>query len=219
MDKLITIDGLSSSGKSTLSQLVAKKLNWHWISTGVIYRGISFIGNQQGFSEEECIKFIESEDWTVKLAQEKTLFFYKEEDITSKLYTSQVDEWASLLSKKANLRKKLIRFQQEFFQKHSGGLIAEGRDCGTIIFEKAPLKFFLQADEKLRASRRYLDRTQNESQALEAQKKRDRRDETRSFAPALQPKGSIMIDTRGFTIEEMVDYVCSKAREKGLVES
>ena len=216
MKKIITIDGLSSSGKSTLSCRLARELNWDWISTGVIYRGIAYIGNENQFEMEDYDKLIASTDWEVKLSPEKTLFFYKEKEITSKLYSPQVDEWASLLSANEELRKKLIPFQREFFINYPKGLIAEGRDCGTIIFKEAPIKIFLKANEQIRASRRHLDRDQSESQTLKAQKERDRRDETRSFAPAIEPDGSLVIDTEGQTFEAIVKYVCDEACKKGL---
>ena len=75
MKKIITIDGLSSSGKSTISCRLARELGWDWISTGVIYRGIAYIGNKNKFKKEDYEKFIVSKDWRVKLSPEKTLFF------------------------------------------------------------------------------------------------------------------------------------------------
>lgn len=216
MNKLITIDGLSSSGKSTLSCRLACELGWHWFSTGVIYRGIAYIGDKNNLTDEEYGQFIDSDDWEVRLFPEKTLFFYKGEDITSELYSPQVDECASVLSAKGQLRKKLIVFQQDFFTKYPDGLIAEGRDCGTVIFKQAAIKIFLKANETARASRRYLDRNQKVQQALDAQKKRDERDKTRSFAPAIQPEGSLVIDTAKSTFEDIVNYVYQEACKKGL---
>ena len=216
MDKLITIDGLSSSGKSTLSCSLAKKLGWQWISTGVIYRGIAYVGNTHHFTDKKYEEFMDSSSWHIKLAEDKTLFFYNGDDITSELYSSQVDEWASVLSAKADLRKKLISFQQSFFVKYPEGLIAEGRDCGTVIFKKAPFKIFLQADKETRSVRRSQDREQFPKQVLEDQRMRDERDEKRAFAPALRPSGSLLIDTKKWDFKEMLDYVYSEVCKKGL---
>ena len=194
MKKIITIDGFASSGKSSLSRRLAKKMNWEWLSTGVIYRGIAYVVDKENLSKDKILPFIHSSQWKLELNSEKTVFFYKDKDITDKLYTLQVDDLSSLLSADALVREALIPLQRSFQSQQ--GLIAEGRDCGTQIFPEAPLKIFLQAKNEIRAKRRQKDRNSKEiSLVLKAQTERDKRDKTRSFAPTLPASDSICINT------------------------
>ena len=214
MKKIITIDGLASSGKSTLSQLLAKKLNWPWLSTGVLYRGMAYVGFKENFSEQDYLCFFQSKNWHIELTGLKSLFFYKGEDISSKLYAEDIDNQASLFSSKAVFRKALIPVQRGFYKPLSKkGLILEGRDCGTILFPSAPLKIFLSANEKTRAERRAGDRNQERGTVFQAQQERDKRDQNRSFAPLIQPKNSLYLDSGQKSSEELADFVYRKAQE------
>lgn len=214
MQKVITIDGSASSGKSTLSRLLARKLNWSWLSTGVFYRGMAYVGFKEQFNEQDYLQFFESGDWHIELTDLKSLFFYKGEDISSKLYKEEIDDQASLFSSNAVFRKALIPFQRKFYKDHSEeGLILEGRDCGTILFPSAPLKIFLQAGEKTRAKRRAKDRNQEQKLIFQAQKIRDERDQNRAFAPLVQPENSLCLDSSQKTPEELAELVYKKAQQ------
>lgn len=214
MQKIITIDGLASSGKSTLARLVAKKLNWSWLSTGVLYRGMAYVGCKEHFTEQDYLNFFKSKNWHIELTDSKSLFFYKEKNISFKLYKEEIDDQASLFSAKTVFRKALIPLQRNFYKPHSKrGLILEGRDCGTVIFPSAPLKVFLSASENVRAKRRAKDRDQTQNIVLQAQKKRDQRDQTRSFAPLARPKNSIYLDSSEKKSKELTDFVYEKAKK------
>ena len=113
--KIITIDGLASSGKSTLASLLSQKIKWPFFSTGVLYRGMAYVKDLEKMSDEETLKFFKSDKWRLDL-QEKSLFFYKDEDISSKLYSAKMDEISSLFSAKAPLRRALIPYQREFYK-------------------------------------------------------------------------------------------------------
>ena len=209
MDRVITVDGFASSGKSTLSRELAGKLNWSWFSTGVIYRGMAYIGEERKFKAEDFLDFVASKKWRVHLDREKTRFFHGSADITENLYTSAVDEKASQLSAWSEFRKALIPFQRAFLPPPGAGrgLIAEGRDCGTQIFPSAPLKIFLTAEEKVRAERRSRDRkgeSEGISFVLRAQKERDQRDKTRDFAPTVPAKGSLVLNTGGDSLQVLI---------------
>ena len=207
MKKIITIDGLASSGKSTLSRLLAKKLNWNWLSSGVLYRGLAYVGDKEGLkTDEDYLSFIDSEKWRVELTPKKSLFFYKNEDITDKIYKESVDDISSTLSARVPLREKLIPIQRNFY-KFETGLIIEGRDTGTVIFPEALLKIFLVAPEKMRAQRRAKDRKEDEAFILKSQKERDKRDQSRPFAPVKQPEKSLILSSEDFSPEEMIQQV------------
>ena len=214
MKKIITIDGLASSGKSTLSRLLSKKLNWPWLSTGVLYRGMAFVGKKENFSEEDYFAFFKSKDWRMEADLSQSLFFYKGRDISPELYKEEIDEKASLFSAKTSFREALIPFQRSFYRPDSDkGLILEGRDCGTVLFPEAPLKIFLTAGEAVRAKRRAGDRNQARESALEAQKKRDERDKGRPFAPLVRPDKSLCLDSSGKSPEELRDIIYKTAQK------
>ena len=214
MLKVITIDGLASSGKSTLSFLLAKKINWPWFSTGVLYRGMAYIGFKENFTEKDYLPFFKSGDWHIELKDFKSLFFYKGKDISNKLYEAKIDDKASFFSSKTLFRKALIPYQRAFYKpKSKKGLILEGRDCGSILFPQAPLKIFLSAGKKTRAKRRAKDREQDQNAVFEAQKKRDKRDQNRAFAPLIAPKNSIHLDSGQKNPEELAFFVYQKAKK------
>ncbi len=211
MKKVITIDGLASSGKSTLSRLLAERLNWSWLSTGVLYRGMAYVGFKEHFAEQEYLDFFKSRDWHIELTKLKSLFFYKGEDISSNLYQTDIDDLASSFSANTVLRKALIPVQRSFYKISKNGLVLEGRDCGTVIFPSAPLKIFVSADESIRAKRRAKDRDQDQYLVLQAQRKRDKRDQNRSFAPLARPENSMYLDSSEKNPEELSDFVYQKA--------
>ena len=215
MDRVITVDGFASSGKSTLSCLLAKKLDWSWFSTGVLYRGMAYVERERNFQRADILKFVHSGDWKIHPDCEKTRFFYQGMNVTDKLYVSSIDERASLLSAWTEFRKALIPFQRAFLPKNTKkGLIAEGRDCGTKIFPSAPLKVFLKAGEGVRAKRRSRDRERDQleiSTALKAQRERDRRDRERDFAPTAIPQGSLVLDSGKTSPEVLVQQVYAEA--------
>ncbi len=214
MEKIITIDGLASSGKSALSRRLAKKLNWRWLSTGAIYRGLAYVGFKEKFNERDYLRFFQSKNWHIQLTEEKSLFFYKGKNISSQLYKEEIDDQASLFSSKALFRKALIPIQRGFYDPHSKkGLILEGRDCGSVLFPSAPLKIFLKAGEEVRAQRRAKDRNQEREAVFQAQQKRDKRDQTRNFAPLIRPKNSICLNSGAKNAEELADFVYKKAQK------
>lgn len=213
MQRIITIDGLASSGKSTLSRSVSEKLHWPWFSTGVLYRGMAYVGFKEKFSEQDYLNFFQSKDWHIELDSLKSLFFYKGQDISHKIYTGEIDDQASLFSSKTVFRKALIPVQRAFYKPQSEkGLILEGRDCGTVLFPSAPLKIFLSAGEETRAKRRAEDRHQGRKTVLQAQKKRDERDQNREFAPLIQPKSAICLDSSKRSPEELAELVVQSAQ-------
>ena len=212
LEKLITVDGLASSGKSTLARKLAEKLNWPWFSTGVLYRAMAYIiSHTENFKEEDYLKLFESKEWYIQLSLEKTCFFYKGQDRTAELYSEKIDERASHFSSFEDYRKKLLPYQRSFYKKEQG-LILEGRDCGTVLFPEAPLKIFLSAGEEQRAIRRAKERSKSKDIIFQSQKERDHRDETRSFAPTVCPEGALNLNSDKHSPEELVDIVYQKAQ-------
>ena len=210
MKKVITIDGLASTGKSTLSQKLSKKLGWPWLSTGVLYRGMAYVGSLEKFTEKEYFSFFKSQDWSIQLTDSESLFFYKGQNVSSQLYQKNIDEKSSLFSSHPDYRKALIPVQRAFYDE-SKGLILEGRDCGTVLFPSAPLKVFLVAEGNIRAKRRAEDRKEKAKVVLQSHKNRDQRDQQRSFAPAIQPADAFCLDSGKYTASQLADTIYQKA--------
>ena len=206
---IITIDGVSSCGKTTLSKWLSKKLNWPYFVTGILYRGIAFVGNTNQFTKQDYLKFIKDQSqWLIKTTSLNTLFFYKGKNITKKLHSIQVDNWSSILSKKPFIRTQLVSFQRNFFSSYKiKGFIFEGRDCGTKIFPKADLKIFLHANKKVRARRRAKDRKRSPHFILKKQTSRDNRDTLRKHSPCHPAKDSLIIDTSYVSVTKVANQI------------
>ena len=211
MQKVITIDGLASTGKSTLSKNLSKKLGWPWFSTGVLYRGMAYVGFIEKFTDKEYFSFFKSQDWSIQLTDSESLFFYKGENISPQLYQKSIDEKSSLFSSHSHYRKALIPIQRSFYNEKRG-LILEGRDCGTVLFPSAPVKVFLIAPENMRAKRRAEDRKEPAQVIFQSHKSRDQRDQQRSFAPAIQPAEAFCLDSGKYSSAQLADTVYQKAQ-------
>ena len=214
LKKLITIDGPSASGKSSLSRSLARKLSWKWLSTGVFYRGVAYLSLSKKVQKEAQIaRLIDTEDWLVRLNEDKTCFIYKGVDITHEIYTEHVDEWASKLAGFSLVRKALLPYQRDCFQKNRHqGLVAEGRDCGTVVFPFAGLKIYLTAADHIRAARRASQRGSLPlDDVITLQKKRDEQDIRRADSPLRQPEGAFIIDAGAYSFDEMVERAYQKS--------
>ena len=213
--KLITIDGPSASGKSSLSRSLAKKLEWKWLSTGVFYRGLAYLALSKKVTEEQdIVHLIGVENWSVCLDERQTSFIYNGQNITTKVYTEAVDALASTLAGFTSVRKALLPYQRNCFQNFPQGLVAEGRDCGTVVFPFAGLKIYLTAKDDIRAQRRANQRgSLLVDEVIALQKQRDTRDTNRAESPLRQPTGAFLIDTGALDFEEMVEKAYRKSCE------
>lgn len=214
-DYLITVDGPAASGKSSLSRFLANKLGWKWLSTGVFYRGLAYLALSKGLKEEEeIVALITLEDWAVQLNEEQTSFIYNGEDITSKIYTEDVDVFASQLAGFPLVRKALLPYQRNCFKQSREALVAEGRDCGTVVFPSASLKIYLTAKDGIRATRRAHQRgSLTVDHVISLQKQRDEQDIHRVNSPLRQAEGSFIIDSGVCSFNEMVEKAYKKSCE------
>jgi CMP/dCMP kinase len=207
--RLITIDGPSASGKSSVSRLLAKRLNWPWVSTGAFYRGLALASIKQDLNiadKSVMEKLAIDKIWQVRMTAEDTLVFYDDVDVTSEIAGEQVGLVASQISQIPMVRKALLQRQRDCFVENKG-LVAEGRDCGTVVFPHAPAKVFLTASPDLRALRRSEEESQAVEKTLEMQKKRDLLDSQRKVAPLKIADGALQVDSSYLSLEEVVDEV------------
>jgi CMP/dCMP kinase len=218
MIPVITIDGPSGTGKGTISQLLAKKLGWHYLDSGALYRVLAWAAIQQNIS-------LDNEEQLFALAQQFIVEFIVDdsgvasqimcgnEDVTAAIRSPEVSQASSIVSTKPLVRQALFAKQQAFRQ--APGLVTDGRDMGTVIFPDAPLKIFMTADPHERAQRRYNELKSkgidvNLPTVLDALSKRDARDEERTTAPLKPAVDAIIIDTTALNIEETFQLVMQK---------
>jgi len=216
---IITIDGPTASGKSTLAKEVAHKLNIYHLNSGYLYRGLAYILVYKfGYNENELRDpkltdletILNSENFVYKYDGKECFIFYKAENITPYLKNSEVDNYSSIISSIPIIRTMLLAYQREFAENNS--LVMEGRDCGSVVFPNADFKFFLTADLEVRAKRwqQYMkskDKNYGIQEAIDLVEKRDLRDKIRPVSPLVVPNGAIIIDNSKLNEQEVLDKI------------
>lgn len=206
MGMLITIDGPAGSGKSTVSRKLSEKLGIPFLDTGALYRALAFFLHRKNISPVEgAVLDAELAAVTVKL--ETNAVLVNGEDVTQSIRSPRVDAVVSVYAALPSLRRKLLDLQRD--QAGEQGLVADGRDMGTVVFPQATLKIFLTASQEERASRRWKElRERGESctleTVLEEVRRRDRIDSEREVAPLRAAPDAVILDTDGLSIEEVV---------------
>lgn len=159
MGTVVTIDGPAASGKSSVSRELARRLGWQWVSTGAFYRGLAFAALQLEIALDDVdalTKLTTNPIWQIRLELDRTHVFFNNEDVTDQIGHEDVGNFASRVSHYPEVRKALLQAQRDC-SKSDKGLIAEGRDCGTVVFPQAEAKVYLTANSEHRAARRAAD--------------------------------------------------------------
>lgn len=207
MGKVITIDGPAASGKSSVSRELARRLGWRWVSTGAFYRGLAFIAREMKLDQENPQRLAElsfSKEWEVRLTPEQTLVLFRGRDVTDQIGSEEVGGIASRISHYPEVREALLAAQRACAEGEDG-LVAEGRDCGTVVFPNAPAKVYLTASSESRAQRRAAEHGEDPSKIIAAQKTRDAQDSTRKAAPLAVPENALVVDTSTMNLAQVVD--------------
>jgi CMP/dCMP kinase len=214
---VITIDGPSASGKGTISRLLAQELSWHFLDSGAIYRAAAWIAvsTETPFKEEKLLPLMANLDLHFSVVDsDKTLrVFWQQHDITPSIRTPEIGQLASQLGVYPKVRHALLAYQRAF--RRPPGLIADGRDMGTVVFPDAELKIFLEASLEERAKRRYLQlKVAGKHVSLNAVRaglaQRDCQDRERPVAPLIVPQGAVTIDTTSLSVQEVLQLIKSK---------
>jgi cytidylate kinase len=209
---VITIDGPSASGKGTVAQLVAAQLGFHYLDSGALYRIVALATQQQNIAWSDAQAVAEyAKRLHIIFENEQVLLNNK--DITNDIRTEAIGKGASQVAVHAPLRDALTHMQHAFCK--APGLVADGRDMGTIIFPNAPLKVFLTASTEVRASRRYqqlINKKQaaNYDDILQDLLERDERDQNRASSPLVMADDAILLETDNLTISQAVASVLQK---------
>jgi CMP/dCMP kinase len=207
--RLITIDGPSASGKSSVSREVARHLSWPWVSTGAFYRGLALVALEKNIAADNPTQLVDlagSQVWSIKMEPEDTLVLIDDVDVTPRIFGEKVGAMASQISQIPAVRDALLQRQRDCYDPKLG-LVAEGRDCGTVVFPNASGKIYLTASPALRALRRSEQESGSLEETLKLQKNRDQQDSQRQHAPLKVADGALTIDSSYLTLEEVVAEV------------
>ena len=217
---IITIDGPAGSGKSTTARLVAQRLGYTYLDTGAMYRGMTVKALEQGIDvsrPEALADMARRTEVRVETDPNGTRITVDGRDVTDLLREPRVTRNASAVSAARGVRERMVELQRKIGL--DGGIVAEGRDIGSVVFPQAEVKIYLEADLNCRAARRQRDLAQVGSSAdpnkVEQEiSARDRYDSTREHSPLVVPEGAVIIDNTDLTIEEQVDRVIEEVAKK-----
>jgi CMP/dCMP kinase len=218
---VITIDGPSGAGKGTVSRLVAEHFGWQLLDSGAIYRvlAVAIMHHNIEVSEEEPLIPIAAHlDVQFEITQDgNSKVILEGEDVSESIRSEEVSALASQVAAFPRIREALLRRQRAF--KVAPGLVADGRDMGTVVFKDAPVKVFLTASAEERARRRFEQlKTKGFDvrigRLLDDIRQRDERDQNRKVAPLVAAEGALIIDSTELSIAEVVDKILSFTNEK-----
>ena len=217
MNKVITIDGPSASGKGTLAILLADKLNWKILDSGALYRAFAYFSiseNDQKLIEENLRKI------SFNIVDNSIQVLFKNEDISGHLRTEEIAIQASKISSLSSTREILLPIQRFFLE--TSNLIADGRDMGSVVFPNANLKFFLDAAPEVRAKRRHLE-LQKRGQEVNMHDlindivERDKKDRTRELSPLIKTEDSILLDSTSLDQESILTEALKHIKKRNIL--
>lgn len=208
--KQIAIDGVSGSGKSIISNLLAQKINFLYINTGIFFRGIAFLANHQNKTNfDDLIKEIKKNKL---LIFKDNKVFFENKEIYYELFSTCTTSRLSEVAKNKSVRNYILELEKDYSQNHN--VVMEGRDIGSVVFPNAFLKIFLNASIEIRAHRRYEQLKKNNQlenikieELTENIRKRDESDFSRKISPLKKCEDAIEINTDDLTIEDVVEKI------------
>lgn len=222
---VITIDGPSGSGKGTVSRTIAKQLGWHMLDSGALYRLTALAAQKAHLNPADHVQQVSelAETLQVEFSSQDNgdeMVLLDGEDVTQLVRAESTGELASQCAVLPEVREALLHLQHSF--QKAPGLVADGRDMGTVIFPDAPLKIFLTASVEERTGRRVkqlrelgipanIDRIYSEIAA------RDERDRNRAESPLVPAEDAVELDSTDMSVEEVIQAVLEKATQRGLI--
>ena len=213
---VVTIDGPAASGKGSLAISIANQFSLKLLDSGSLYRLFAFF-EKRNTDYIEIVEIIKNRVEFQLSKERQKIILDKNIDITDKLKSEEVAKSASTLSSQKEVRDHLFKLQRDFYQ--GTGLVADGRDMGTVVFKDAKVKIFLTASTEVRAKRRYLE-LQNRKQEVNMPaliddiKQRDLSDSTRDISPLFPADDAYIIDSSDMSLEEVFSYAENLIRKE-----
>ena len=220
---IVSIDGPAGSGKSTVARALAERLGFHYLDTGAMYRAVALSAIRAGASFDDHDR-LESVASSVQIEFEHegdsplpTRVLLDGEDVSAAIRTPEIDAAVSLVARIPAVRSAMVAQQRRTAS--SAGLVAEGRDIGTVVFPDATLKVFLTASEEERGRRRHLELMQRgevvqEQAVREGIADRDQADSNRATSPLKPAEDSILVDTTGLSVEEVIESIARLVEDR-----
>lgn len=219
---VVTIDGPSGSGKGSLALNIAHTLDFHLLDSGAIYRLLALKALQLGVDldlESDVVTVLD--DFNIRFAagDELSIPFLDDEDVSAELRQEKTGDAASKVARHSKVRQRLLDLQRSFFK--APGLVADGRDMGTVVFPQARFKFFLYASIEVRAQRRYKQLINMGLSAsiahLQAElAERDERDRSRSASPLKPAEDALIVDSSLLDLSQVTELVMSHIKDRGI---
>lgn len=217
---IVAVDGPAGSGKGTVTKRIEKELGLVNLDTGATYRCVALDAIRHGFKaedEEKIIKMLKDINIKIEKKDGKDVIFLNGEDVSKEIRDLPVTKMVSQISSIIPVREKLIEIQRGLA--NGKNVIAEGRDIGTVVFPDANVKIYLDANEKIRAERRYKEYLENGvnttyEEVLESIKTRDMNDKNKKFGALKKADDAIVVDTSNKTIDEVTEEVKGLIKQK-----
>ncbi|KQT23215.1 cytidylate kinase [Chryseobacterium sp. Leaf405] len=219
---VIAIDGFSSTGKSSISKMIAKKLALIHLDTGALYRGVTWFALQNclngdgSINTDQLFSSFDQIELEFKNDDGELVLFLNHIDISKAIRTNEVSDNVSFIAKQKEVRDFLLESQRSLAEK--GGIIMDGRDIGTVVLPNADYKFFLTASIDERTKRRYMELLSlgieaNEQKVKENLMIRDKIDSEREIAPLKQAEDAIVIDNTNIDKQETIERILSYIKD------
>jgi cytidylate kinase len=214
--KIVTLDGPSGSGKGTVGRLLAQVLNFNYLDSGLLYRGVAILVIEKGIALSDVSNIEEiARNMNLEFSSENNKIFLDGIDVSNSIRTEEISIVSSKVAQLKSVRAILHEIQRGYLK--GNGLIADGRDMGTVIFPDADLKIFITASPEARAYRRHKELLgRGESVSLRDLERsiasRDRSDSERKISPLVPAVDAIIIDTSNMTVEEVKDEIVKHYR-------
>ena len=224
MGCVITIDGPAGSGKTSVSRMLAERLGYAYLDTGAMYRAVALAAKRGGLDGTDTPELRDlCANLDIRLIPDggTSVICLGQEDISSLIRTPEMDMLSSKVSAVRVVREAMTTLQRKMADRHEG-LVAEGRDMGTVVFPCAEAKFFLTASMAVRAERRYRERVERGERSsitrvAEQMEKRDEQDRSRSAAPLRAAPDAIVIDSTAIDLEGVLGLILHHLREGGIL--